>query len=81
MTRAETLGTTLAPGPGVMANRAALEDEALGRFPTQAMARPPVWAIRRTGRTCRVQPLHADATGILRAATGSFGRVVPAGRP
>ena len=81
MTRAETLGTALAPGPGVMASRAALEAQALGRFPPQAEARPPVWAIRHTGRISRVQPLHMDATGVLRAATGSWGRVVPAGRP
>lgn len=81
MTRAETLGIPLAPGPGVMATPVALEAAALGRFPPDATTRPPVWAIRRTGARCRVQLLHTDGTGVLRAATGSWGRVVPAGRP
>lgn len=78
MNRAESLKGLV--GPGVVAGRPTLEEAALGRFPPEAMARPPVYAVRTTGAVSKVQRLHTDGTGLLRAATGNWGRVVPAGR-
>jgi hypothetical protein len=76
MTRAESMTAPV----GVMATRQTLEAADLGRWPAEAMARPPVWAVRHTGTVSRVQRCHTDR-GVLRAATGRWGRVVPAGRP
>ncbi len=78
MNRADSLGGLV--GPGHVAGRQTLEEAALGRFPAEAMARPAVYAIRHTGAVSKVQRLHTDGTGVLRAATGNWGRVVPAGR-
>jgi hypothetical protein len=78
VTRAESLRGTL--GPGIVATLPNLQAEELGRWPEQAMARPPVWAIDHDGSVSKVHRLHTD-TGVLRAATASWGRVVPAGRP
>lgn len=79
MTRAQSLGGLI--GPGFVAQRATLEEAALGRFPPEAMARPPVYAISHTGAVSKVCRLHPDGEGVLRAATANWGRVLPAGRP
>jgi len=71
----------LAPGPGRVATRADLEANALGRFPVEAGSRPPVYAVRHTGAVSRVQLLHDTGTGVLSAATGNWGRVLPVGSP
>lgn len=74
------LSSSTVGGYGTVADANAFRTKELGYFPDSATVRAPVWGIVRNGKLHTVEKLYTSA-GLLRQATGSWGQVVPAGKP